>query len=103
MADGLAEAQVRFPSVPIMFCETRSLAQEWAYRFLGAASLELASHPAADVLAFDLKQAPHLTPAGPTTAAVRAWAVTSGLPVSDRGRLRPEVWEGYRAAHRSHR
>jgi hypothetical protein len=103
VADGLAEAQVRFPSVPIVFCETRSLAQEWAYRFLGAASLELASHPAADILAFDLTPAGHLTPAGPTTAAVRAWAVASGLPVSDRGRLRPEVWEAYRAAHRSDR
>lgn len=37
VAEGLAEAQVRFPSVPIVFCETRPLAQEWAYRFLGAA------------------------------------------------------------------
>ena len=37
MAEGLAEAQVRFPQVPIVFCETRPLAQEWAYRFLGAA------------------------------------------------------------------
>jgi hypothetical protein len=35
--DGLAEAQVRFPQVPIVFAETRPLAQEWAYRFLGAA------------------------------------------------------------------
>jgi hypothetical protein len=37
VADGLAELQVRYPSVPIVFCETRQLAQEWAYRFLGAA------------------------------------------------------------------
>ena len=48
VADGLAEAQVRFPSVPIVFCETRTLAAEWAYRFLGAALDELSSHPAAD-------------------------------------------------------
>lgn len=33
----LAAAQVRYPTVPIVFCETRPLAQEWAYRFLGAA------------------------------------------------------------------
>lgn len=26
LAEGLAEAQVRFPSVPIVFCETRRLA-----------------------------------------------------------------------------
>lgn len=37
VADGLAESQVRFPSVPIVFCENRALAQEWTYRFLGAA------------------------------------------------------------------
>lgn len=37
VAEGLAEAQVRFPSIPIVFAETRPLAQEWAYRFLGAA------------------------------------------------------------------
>jgi hypothetical protein len=38
VADGLAELQVRYPNVPIVFCETRQLAQEWAYRFLGAAA-----------------------------------------------------------------
>lgn len=32
----LAEAQARFPSVPIVFCETRPLAQEWLYRWFGA-------------------------------------------------------------------
>lgn len=37
VAEMLAAAQVRYPSVPIVFCETRPLAQEWAYRFLGAA------------------------------------------------------------------
>jgi hypothetical protein len=38
VAEMLASAQVRFPNVPIVFCETRPLAQEWAYRFLGAAA-----------------------------------------------------------------
>jgi hypothetical protein len=33
----LAAAQVRYPNVPIVLCENRQLAQEWAYRFLGAA------------------------------------------------------------------
>jgi ERCC4-type nuclease len=37
VAEMLAAAQVRYPEVPIVFCETRPLAQEWAYRFLGAA------------------------------------------------------------------
>lgn len=38
VAEMLAAAQVRYPSVPIVFCETRPLAQEWTYRFLGAAA-----------------------------------------------------------------
>ena len=37
VADGLAEVQVRWPNVPIVFCETRQLAEEWTYRFLAAA------------------------------------------------------------------
>lgn len=38
VADGLAELQVRYPMVPIVFVETRGLAEEWTYRFLAAAS-----------------------------------------------------------------
>jgi len=37
VAEMLAAAQVRYPSLPIVFCETRPLAEEWTYRFLGAA------------------------------------------------------------------
>lgn len=37
VADMLGECQVRYPQVPIIFAENRTLAQEWAYRFLGAA------------------------------------------------------------------
>jgi hypothetical protein len=37
LADLLARVQVRYPSVPIVFCETRPLAEEWTFRFLGAA------------------------------------------------------------------
>src|SRR3954468_16097894 len=36
VAEMLAAAQVRYPNVRIVFCENRQLAQEWAYRFLGA-------------------------------------------------------------------
>ena len=35
VADALGEAAVRYPSVPIVFCETRSLAQEWDLPVLG--------------------------------------------------------------------
>ena len=37
VADLLAAVQVRYPNVPIAFCDTRALAEEWTYRFLGAA------------------------------------------------------------------
>jgi ERCC4-type nuclease len=37
----LARVQVRYPSVPIVFCDTRPLAEECTYRFLGAALAHL--------------------------------------------------------------
>jgi len=37
VADGLAELQVRWPSIPIVFCDNRKLAEEWTYRYLAAA------------------------------------------------------------------
>jgi len=99
VADGLAEAQVRFPSVPLVFCETRALAAEWTYRFLGAALDELSTFEQADLLAARLPPAGNVVPPAATTAEVRAWALAGGLPVSDRGRLLPEVWAAYQAAH----
>jgi hypothetical protein len=39
------------------------------------------------------------TPAVPT-AAIREWAREQGLDVAERGRLKPEVLDAYRAAHR---
>jgi len=101
VADGLAEAQVRFPSVPIVFCETRPLAQEWAYRFLGAALVELGDHAAADGVAATLAPAPELWSSRkvqPPAAVVRAWAVANGFLVSDRGRIPADVQQAYAAA-----
>jgi hypothetical protein len=37
VAELLAAVQVRYPNVPIIFCETRPLAEEWSYRWLAAA------------------------------------------------------------------
>lgn len=104
IADGLAELQIRWPSVPIVFCETRQLAEEWTYRFLAAAHSWASSEEAAlqrisgvriDVVARDQGVAEP----EPSTAEVRAWARQAGLPVPDRGRLRPEVWDAWRKAH----
>jgi hypothetical protein len=41
LADLVAQLQVRYPNVPIVFCGSRKLAEEWTYRFLGAAHAEL--------------------------------------------------------------
>jgi hypothetical protein len=106
VADGLAELQVRWPNVPIVFCETRQLAEEWTYRFLAAAHLWAETeHPAigritsplsepADTVLDKAPEAP-----GPATVAARAWARANGLSVPDRGKLQPEVWAAWRAAH----
>jgi hypothetical protein len=40
LADVLARLAVRYPTVPIVFAESRKLAEEWTYRFLRAASAE---------------------------------------------------------------
>ena len=98
VADGLAEAQVRFPTIPILFCETRPLAQEWTYRFLGAAVTHQQEHIDAFDLERQLPSAGPLAVAEPTIADIRAWAIESGLDVAPKGRLRPEIVEAYRVA-----
>lgn len=46
VADLLARVQVRYPSVPIVFTGSRKLAEEWTYRWLAAARVELLGDPA---------------------------------------------------------
>jgi len=97
IAERIAEAQVRYPTVPIVFAETRKLAQEWTYRFLGAAVEHRQARAVGDARFATLTTAgPVSSPEG-TTGEVRAWARTNGIEVSDRGRLRPEVWEAFRS------
>lgn len=105
VADGLAELQVRWPGVPIVFCETRQLAEEWTYRYLGAAQAwagdELAVTDRIGLSTSGVGTA--TTPEGPepSTSEVRAWAREAGFSVPDRGRLRPEIWNAWREAHAS--
>lgn len=98
IADGLAEAQVAFPSVPIVFCETRKLAQEWTYRFLAAAyaARELDAFGAGTVAA--LAEAAPLPPREPTAAEIRAWAARQGIAVSAKGRVPADVRAAYLAS-----
>lgn len=103
VADGLAELQVRWPGIPIVFAENRALAEEWTYRYLAAAQVwaetELAATeriglpPEVEGLAI-ASRAPE-----PSTAELRAWARLVGLDVPDRGRLRPQIWQAWRKAH----
>jgi hypothetical protein len=101
VADGLAELQVRWPGVPIVYAETRQLAQEWTYRYLAAAhdwaTAEDAALTRIGPALTDLARAPQAP--GPSTAEVRAWAREHGIAVPDRGRLRPEIFSAWHGAN----
>lgn len=101
IAESLAECQVAFPTVPIVFAESRKLAQEWAYRFLGAAWVAAGQDRPGEEYFADLATGAELPAAEPTVAEIRAWAQANGLRVSDRGRLSAEVRTAYDAAHRA--
>ena len=94
VADALGECQARFPSVPIVFCETRALAQEWTYRFLAAAVVHAGEGVHAE------SEASALTSATvPSGAEVRAWARQNGYEVSARGRLGRDVLDAFARRH----
>ena len=109
VADALAEAQARFATVPVFFAETRALAQEWTYRFLGAALTELGNagvpfHASATETSPDDAPdgEPSIAARTPATSEVRAWALARGLPVSNRGRVPGDVVRAYlEATHRA--
>ena len=100
VAESLAEAQARFPSVPIVFCETRSLAQEWVYRWLGACRREHELRVATALVEDTFAPGQPLPDPGPAPArrrppsddaTIRAWALDQGVEVSARGRVSASV------------
>jgi hypothetical protein len=97
VADMLGECQVRWPMVPIIFCETRKLAQEWTYRFLAAARVGAEEERAGSDAVARLVAAAPLAPAPPTAAQVRAWARAKGVPVSAKGRVPQELLAAFLA------
>ena len=99
IATQLAEAAVRYPSVPIVFAETRQLAQEWTFRFFGAAVEHVTHERVGEERAAQLVPAGSVPHRAPTTAEVRAWATSQGLHVSDRGRIAADVMRAYLDAH----
>jgi hypothetical protein len=98
VADGLAELQVRWPSIPIVFCENRKLAEEWTYRYLAAAHVWAETEGLA-VSRIGIEGDGDIGPGppepGPSVAEIRAWARAHGLRVPDRGRLRPEIHQAW--------
>jgi hypothetical protein len=90
---------VAFPSVPIVFGETRKLAQEWAYRFLGAALAAAAQEGGAAAYFGALAPGDPLPAPEPTAAEIRRWAAGQGLQVSDRGRVPAAVRRAFDQAH----
>lgn len=99
IADQLGECQARFPSVPIIFAETRQLAQQWTYRFLAACVAESAQESVVERRLAELSGAPRPARSGASTAEIREWARTFGLKVSDRGRIPAEVVASYEREH----
>jgi hypothetical protein len=102
VAEALAEAQARFPSIPIVFCETRPLAQEWAYRWLGACLTEVAAAAGTASMEATFSPGGEVPPPprrGPRPAAVRAWARESGIVLSAHGRIPADVLRQYEAEH----
>lgn len=98
-AEALAELQARFPRVPIVFCESRALAEEWTYRWLGACLHELRDAVATADLELTFAPAGPTPPRPSTPADIRNWARARGLTVSDRGRVPAAVVEAWARAH----
>ena len=101
VADGLAELQVRWPTIPIVFCENRKLAEEWTYRYLAAAHTWAQTElPALARIGSGEGSATSGPPdPAPSTTEVRAWARATGLDVAHRGRLRPDIIQAWQEAH----
>ena len=108
VADGLAECQVRWPDVPIVFCETRGLAEEWTYRYLAAAytwgsaeaaTIERINGDVGDRPDFVAQSGPPIrNPENNTSAQIRTWARSLGLVVPDRGRIPAAIREAWEKA-----
>jgi hypothetical protein len=94
VADALAELQIAWRAIPIVFTDTRPLAEEWTYRWLAAAARHTLDDTDATTRLADLPTSTAL----PSTAQVRAWARTAGLDVPPRGRLSPGIRGGLPSA-----
>ena len=97
VADLLARMQVRWPTVPVFFAETRPLAEEWTFRLLGAAVSESFGDSRLQERLSDLVAVADLPAAAPTPGQIRA-SGAQGIAVSARGRVPAPVVAAYQAA-----
>ena len=84
--------------MPIVFCETRPLAQEWAYRWLGACLAELDAAEGTSGVEATFAEAGPAPAAEPTPSDIRQWARQQGIQLSDKGRIPKDVARRYREA-----
>jgi len=90
LAEAVAEAQIRFPSVPIVFCDNRKLAQEWTYRWLGAGLHEWRQRAGTEHVVAALPTGPEATP-----RQIREWALAHGHDLPAKGRIPKAVRAAY--------
>ncbi|WP_298210606.1 ERCC4 domain-containing protein [Ferrimicrobium sp.] len=89
--DAVADYALRWPEVPVVFCENRKLAEEWTYRYLAAAYHQALSVP---TLMGDAQQSPSASP-----TSIREWASEHNIAVPAKGRIPRAVREQYLRAH----
>ncbi len=89
--DAIADYALRWPEVPVVFCENRKLAEEWTYRYLaGAYHLALESPTTLETASVQPK---------PTPAAIRQWASAHDIDIPTKGRIPLAIRERYLRAH----
>lgn len=83
-----------------MFCDTRKLAEEWTYRYLGAAySWAEAERPALERMGLAGTDTAGPAPPAASSREIRDWARAHGFDVSDRGRLPAPVVQAWQATN----
>jgi ERCC4 domain/Lsr2 len=98
VAEALAEAQARFPSVPVTFCKTRALVEEGTYRWLGACLAEIGDAEATAGLEQTFAPGRPVPAPEPSARTVRSWARSQGIEISDRGRVPADLLRAYAEA-----
>jgi hypothetical protein len=89
--DTIADYALRWPEVPVVFCENRKLAEEWTYRYLASAyhlALEASTPAESTLVQFN-----------PTAVAIRQWAKVHDIDIPARGRIPLAIRDRYLRAH----